>query len=41
METLQMSRNERERLKILAGVAEEAVTLIAASGLMGGDLSAR
>lgn len=30
-----MSGNERERLKIMAGVAEEAVTLIAASGLMG------
>jgi Helix-turn-helix domain len=35
METLQMSGNERERLKIMAGVAEEEVTLIAASGLMG------
>jgi hypothetical protein len=30
-----MSGNERERLKIMAGVAEEEVTLIAASGLMG------
>lgn len=30
-----MSGNERERMKIMAGVAEEAVTLIAASGLMG------
>lgn len=30
-----MSANERERLKIMAGVAEEEVTLIAASGLMG------
>jgi len=35
METLQMSGNERERLKIMAGVAEAEVTLIAASGLMG------
>jgi hypothetical protein len=35
METIPMSRNERERLKILAGVAEEEVTLIAAAGLMG------
>jgi hypothetical protein len=35
METLQMSTRERERLKIMAGVAEEEVTLIAASGLMG------
>jgi hypothetical protein len=35
METLQMSGNERERLKIMAGVAAEEVTLIAASGLMG------
>ena len=30
-----MSGNERERLKIMAGVAEAEVTLIAASGLMG------
>jgi hypothetical protein len=30
-----MSGNERERLKIMAGVAEEEVTLIAAAGLMG------
>ena len=30
-----MSRNERDRSKIMAGVAEEDVTLIAASGLMG------
>jgi hypothetical protein len=30
-----MSGNERERMKIMAGVAEEEVTLIAASGLMG------
>jgi Homeodomain-like domain len=30
-----MSRKERERLKIMAGVAAEEVTLIAASGLMG------
>jgi hypothetical protein len=30
-----MSGNERERLKIMAGVVEEEVTLIAASGLMG------
>lgn len=30
-----MSGKERERLKIMAGVAEEEVTLIAASGLMG------
>lgn len=30
-----MSANERERMKIMAGVAEEEVTLIAASGLMG------
>jgi hypothetical protein len=35
METLPMSGNERERLKIMAGVEEEEVTLIAASGLMG------
>ena len=30
-----MSANERERMKIMAGVAQEEVTLIAASGLMG------
>ena len=30
-----MSARERERLKIMAGVAEEEVTLIAASGLIG------
>ena len=30
-----MSRNERDRSKIMAGVAQEDVTLIAASGLMG------
>ncbi len=30
-----MSAKERDRLKIMAGVAEEEVTLIAASGLMG------
>ena len=30
-----MSARERERMKIMAGVAEEEVTLIAASGLMG------
>jgi len=35
METLQMSGNERERWKIMAGVAEAGVTLIAASGLRG------
>ena len=31
-----MSGNERERLKIMAGVAEEELTLAAAAGLMGG-----
>jgi homeodomain-containing protein len=35
METLTMSRKERERLKILAGVSEEELTLVQASGLMG------
>ena len=30
-----MSGSERERLKIMAGVAEEEVTLVAAAGLMG------
>jgi hypothetical protein len=30
-----MSRQERERLKIMAGVKEEALTLVAAAGLMG------
>ena len=30
-----MSAKERERLKVMAGVAEEEVTLIAAAGLMG------
>ena len=30
-----MSGNERERLKIMAGVAQKEVTLIVASGLMG------
>ena len=30
-----MSRKERDRMKVMAGVAEEEVTLIAASGLMG------
>ena len=30
-----MSRKERDRLKIMAGVAEAAVTLVAAAGLMG------
>ena len=30
-----MSRKERDRIKIMGGVAEEEVTLIAASGLMG------
>lgn len=34
METLAMSGVERERMNVMAGVAEE-VTLIAASGLMG------
>ena len=40
METLPMSARELGRLKIMAGVEEEEVTLIAASGLMGGELSA-
>ena len=35
-----MSARELGRLKIMAGVEEEEVTLIAASGLMGGELSA-
>jgi hypothetical protein len=35
METLKMSGVERERMKIMAGVEEEAVTLVAAAGLMG------
>jgi Helix-turn-helix domain len=35
METLQMSGSERERLKIMAGVAEAEVTLVAAAGLLG------
>src|SRR6187431_1585953 len=35
METLTMSRQERERMKIMAGVKEEALTLVAAAGLMG------
>jgi hypothetical protein len=35
METLTMSRKERERVKIMAGVAEEELTLVAAAGLMG------
>jgi hypothetical protein len=35
METLTLSGNERERLKIMAGVAEEEVTLVVAAGLMG------
>jgi len=30
-----MSRQERERLKIMAGVKEQALTLVAAAGLMG------
>ena len=30
-----MRGNERERMKVMAGVAEEEVTLIAAAGLMG------
>jgi len=30
-----MSKKERERLKIMAGVKEEAVTLVAAAGLLG------
>ena len=30
-----MRGNERERMKVMAGVAEEEVTLIAAAGLVG------
>ena len=35
METLTISGKERERIKIMAGVTEEELTLVAAAGLMG------
>jgi hypothetical protein len=35
METLTMSRKERERLTIMAGVKQEELTLVQAAGLMG------
>jgi hypothetical protein len=38
METLKMSRKERDRLTILAGVKEQELTLVQASELMGGVL---
>src|ERR1035437_6707487 len=38
METLKMSRKERDRLTIMAGVKEQELTLVQASELMGGVL---
>src|SRR5438046_2956197 len=35
METLTMSRNERERMTVMVGVTEKKLTLVQACGLMG------